>query len=85
MSLQNAQTPSSICNNAAAALALRAARSVMVGDDANAAIDILKTFELDARDPEVSFTLGVWTMGAGDHEQALDHFRRAAQLAPKVA
>ena len=72
-------------DRAAAALALGAARDAMArGDDATA-MDTLETFDRDARDPEVSFTLGVWTMNAGDPERALDHFRNAAHLAPGVA
>jgi Flp pilus assembly protein TadD len=81
----NPETPPSTGDRAAAALALRAARNAMEGGDADAAIATLKTFELGARDPEVSFTLGVWAMSAGEPEQALDHFRSAAQLAPRVA
>jgi protein O-GlcNAc transferase len=81
----NPDTHPTTGGGAAAALALGTARHAMAGGDANAAIDTLKTFELGARDPEVSFTLGVWTMSTEEPEQALDHFRSAAQLAPGVA
>jgi protein O-GlcNAc transferase len=72
-------------DRAAAALALDAARDAMARGDAATAIDTLETFDRDAGHPEVSFTLGVWTMSAGDPEKALDHFRNAAHLAPEVA
>ena len=57
----------------------------MAARDVTTAIDILETFNRTARDAEVSFTLGVWTLSAENPEQALDHFQNAAHLAPGVA
>ena len=57
----------------------------MAAGDVTTAIDILETFNRTARDAEVSFTLGVWTLSAENPEQALDHFQNAAHLAPGVA
>ena len=85
MSPPNPETSPSKGDGAAAALALGTARNAMAGGDADAAIGTLKAFDLGARDPEVLFTLGLWTMNAGEPKQALGYFRSAAQLAPGVA
>jgi protein O-GlcNAc transferase len=78
------ETPRTADRTAAAA-ALSAARAAMAARDVTTAIDILETFNRTARDAEVSFTLGVWTLSAENPEQALDHFQNAAHLAPGVA
>jgi len=64
---------------------LGAGREAVAQGDQAGAIEILANFDRNHDDPEVSFTLGVWRMNAGQAETALGHFQKAAHLAPQVA
>lgn len=72
-------------NGTSAAQVLAAARATMTQGDPAAAIAALNKFDETGNDPEISFTLGVWTMNTGQAEAAWHHFRKAARLAPAVA
>lgn len=67
-----------------AAHVLAAAREAAAQGDQAGAVEILATFDRNRDDAEVSFTLGVWRMNAGDANTALVDFQRAARLAPQV-